>query len=162
MIERTHRFLQRRVRVEAVRIEDIDIVEPHPLQRLVAGRDQVFPAAPFAIRSGPHEVTGLRRNDQLIAISLQIGAQKLAESLFRATRRRAVIVGEVEMGDPVIEGRRTDGALGVVRRVVAEIVPQPERDRRQVEAGPAAAPVDHILIAVFCRHIGHGLPFSIR
>ena len=29
-VERAHRLLERRVRVEAVRVEDVDVVEAHP------------------------------------------------------------------------------------------------------------------------------------
>jgi hypothetical protein len=79
------------------------------------------------------QVAGLRRDDQFVAVALEIGAQDLSEGFLGAARRRAVIVGEIEMGDAVIERRRHDAALGVVRRVMAEIVPQPQRDRRQIE-----------------------------
>jgi hypothetical protein len=159
LVERTHRFFQRRVGIEAVRIENVDIVEPHPLQRLVAGRDQVFPAAPLAIRPRPHHIAGLGRDDQLIPVSLQIGAKNFAERLLRAAGRRTVIVGEIEMGNAVVEGGLNNRPLGLMRRIVAEIMPQAERDRRQIQTGASAAAVDHLLVAVFGGHIDHQLPF---
>ena len=41
-----------------------------------------------------------------------------------------VVVGEVEVGDAEVERAAQDGALGVERTVVAEVVPEPERDAR--------------------------------
>ena len=155
-IQRAHGFLERRVGVEAVRIEDVDIVQPQPLQRLVARGDDVFPASPFAIGPRPHQVAGLGRHDQLVPIALEIGAQDVAEHLLGPARRRAVVVGEVEMGDPQVEGRPADPALQLERPVPAEIVPQPQRHRRQHQAGAAAAAVDHLFIAVLGGLVGHG------
>ncbi len=67
MVERHHGFLERRVGIEAVRIEDVDIVEPHPLQALVEAGQHIFAAAPFAVGTGPHQVAGLGRDDQFVA-----------------------------------------------------------------------------------------------
>jgi hypothetical protein len=39
---------------------------------------------------------------------------------------RAVVVGEVEVGDAQIERAAQDGALDVERLVVAEVVPEPQ------------------------------------
>ena len=59
------------------------------------------------------------------------------------------------MGDAEIEGLVADRPLQLVRRVVAEIVPEPERDRRQLQAGAAAAIVDHRFIAIVGGMPGH-------
>jgi hypothetical protein len=67
IVQRAAGFFERRFRVEAMRIEDIDIVEAHALQALVTGRDEILAAAPFAIGTRPHVVTRLGRDDQLIA-----------------------------------------------------------------------------------------------
>ncbi len=32
MVERTHRLFDRGIRVEAVRVENVDVLEPHPLE----------------------------------------------------------------------------------------------------------------------------------
>ncbi len=149
LVERAHGFFQRGIGIEAVRIEDIDVVEPHPLERLVERRDQVFARPPFAVGPGPHLVTGLGRDDQLVAVALEIGGENIAKGFLGAAEGGAVIVGEIEMGDAVVKRRAADIALGLVRRVVAEIVPQPEAHRRQLQPGIAAAIVDHALVTVF-------------
>jgi hypothetical protein len=40
---------------------------------------------------------------------------------------RAVVVGQVEMGNAQIKGSTDDGALGVERSAVTKILPKPER-----------------------------------
>ena len=42
MIQRTHGFFQWCIGIEAVRIEDIDVIQPHAFQALIARRDQIF------------------------------------------------------------------------------------------------------------------------
>ncbi len=155
MVERAAGFFQRRIRVEAVRIEDIDIVEAHALQALVAGSDQILAAAPLAIGARPHVVAGLGGDDQLIAQARKFGAHDLAEGRLGAAGRRAVIVGEVEMGDAEIEGRAAHVDLAVMRRIAAEIVPEAERNGRQLQAGTARAVVLHLRIAVGSRLPAH-------
>ena len=61
-VERAHRLLERRVRVEAVRVEDVDVVELHAPQALVEAREQVLARAAVAVRARPHVVAGLRRD----------------------------------------------------------------------------------------------------
>ena len=53
----------RRLGVEAVRVEDVDVVEPHPRQALVEAREHVLARAPLAVGAGPHVVAGLGRDD---------------------------------------------------------------------------------------------------
>ena len=48
---------------------------------------------------------------------------------------------------PRSNARRSDGALPLERNVVAEVVPQAERYRRQVQAAAPAAPVGHRVVA---------------
>ena len=38
--ERAHGLLERRLGIEAVRIEDVDVVEPHALEALVEARSR--------------------------------------------------------------------------------------------------------------------------
>ncbi|MCY1233054.1 hypothetical protein D9M72_455720 [compost metagenome] len=151
MVERAAGFFERRVRIEAMRIEDVDIVEAHALQALVAGSDHVLAAAPFAVRTGPHVIAGLGRDDQLVAQMGEIRAHDFAEGGLGRARRRAVIVGEVEMGDAEVEGGAAHVDLAVMGRVAAEIVPEPQRDRRQLQAGAADAVKLHGVVAVFRR-----------
>ncbi len=42
-VQCTECFLQRRVGIHAVRIEDVDVIEPHPLQALIEAGEHVFP-----------------------------------------------------------------------------------------------------------------------
>ena len=81
--ERAHRLLQRRLRIEAVRVEDVDVVEPHPCEALLEAREQVLPRPPLAVRPGPHVVAGLRRDHQLVAVRPQVVAHQEAEVLLR-------------------------------------------------------------------------------
>ena len=73
-VERAHGFLERRVGIEAVRIEDVDVVEPHALEALVEAREQVLAAPPLAVGAGPHVVAGLGRDDQLVAVGAEVAA----------------------------------------------------------------------------------------
>ena len=57
----------------------------------------------------------------------------------RCSRYVSSTAGEVEMRDAEVEGLAAQRLIRLMRRVVAEIVPQAERDRRQLEAGPAAS-----------------------
>ncbi|MNZ68634.1 hypothetical protein D3C78_869040 [compost metagenome] len=156
LVQRATGFLKRRVGVETVGIEDIDVIQTHALQALVAGGDYVFAAAPFAIGAGPHVVTGLGGDDHLVAITSEIRLQDFTEGGFGAAGRRAVIIGEIEMGDAEIEGAAADGLFRLVRCVVAEIVPEAERNRRQFQAGLAAMIIFHGRVSVFGRLPNHG------
>ncbi len=87
----------------------------------------------------------------------QIGREHAAEGLLRRARGRAVVVGQVEMGDAEIE-RAADHRPGRVERaVVAEIVPEAQGQGGQLEAAAAASVVGHCLVAV-----GGGLPGHAR
>ncbi len=93
-----------------MRVEDVDVLEAHALQALVEAGQQILARSPVAIRAGPHIVAGLGADDQFVAIGLEIEAQNLAEVAFRASRRRAVVVGQVEVGDAQVEGAAHHGA----------------------------------------------------
>ena len=69
--------------------------------------------------------------------------------------RRAVVVGKVEVRDAEVE-RAADGrALGVEQAVVAEVLPEAEREQRQLEAAATAAAVGHRVVARVSGLIGH-------
>ena len=59
------------------------------------------------------------------------------------------------MGDAEVERAAQDRALAVERAVVAEVVPQPERDGGQLQAAAAAAAVGHPVVAVLGGDVGH-------
>src|SRR3954452_11923878 len=144
--ERAHRLLERSRRIDPVRVEDIDIVEAHAPQALVETREQIFARAAVAIGTWPHVVTGLRRDDQLVAKGAEVLGHPAAEILFRRTVGRSVVVGEIEVGDAEIEGAPEHRAAGLEIVDAAEIVPQAERHGGKVEPAPSAAPVGHAAV----------------
>ena len=146
--QRRHALLQRRVRVGAVVVEDVHVVEPHPLQAGVEAGQQAFPRPPFPVGTRSHPVSGLGRDDELVPVGREVGSQDAAEALLGGAGRRAVVVGEVEMRDAAVEGAAQDRPPGLEGVQAAEVLPQAQRDRRQHEAAPAAAAVGHRLVAV--------------
>ena len=157
-IERAHRLFQRGLGIEAVRIEDVDVLEAHPLQALVEARQQVLSRAPDAVRPRPHVVAGLRRDHQLVAAPGQVRAEDAAEVLLGRAVRRPVVVRQVEVGDPEIEGPADDRPLRLHGAVAAKILPEPKRDRRQFEAAAAGAPERHAGITLSVLHHDHCVP----
>ncbi len=132
-VERAHRLLERCLRIETVRVEDVDVVEPHAAQALIEAREQVLARAPFPVRPRPHVVAGFRGDHQLVAERRQVFLEDLPEVLLRRAVRRPVVVGEIEVGDAEVEGAADDRAADLERSiVVSEVVPEPERDRRQL------------------------------
>ncbi len=123
--ERPHRLLDRCLRVWPVRVEDVDVVEAHPLEALVEGCQQVLARPPLAIWTRPHLVAGLGRNDELVTIRLQVRRVDEAEVRFCRTTGRAVIVREVEVVDAEIECAADYGPLGIKRAVGSKVVPEP-------------------------------------
>ncbi len=79
VIESAHRLLERRLGIEAVRIEDVDIVEAHALEALVEAREHIFAAAPFAVRPRPHVIARLGRDHEFVAKAAEVAAQDVAE-----------------------------------------------------------------------------------
>ena len=55
-----------------------------------------------------------------------------------------------------VEGAPADGLLGAERPVGPEVVPQPQRDRRQHQSAAPASAVGHGLVAVSGGDVGHG------
>ena len=139
--QRAHRLLERRLRVEPVAVEDVDVVEAHPGQALVERAEEVLARPPLAVGPRPHVVAGLGRDHQLVAVGAEVLGEDRAEVRLRRAVGRPVVVGQVEVGDPAVEGPAQDRPLGLDRLVVAEVVPQPERDRGQLQPGAAAASV---------------------
>ncbi len=139
--EGAHGFFKGRVGVGAVRVENVDVVEAHAAQRLVEGGEEIFAGAPIAVGAGPHGVASFGGDDQFVAVRGEIEAEEFPEIFLGGTGRRAVVVGEIEMGDAEIEGAPDDGAAGGEHIDVAEIVPEPEGDEREFDATAAAAAV---------------------
>ena len=154
-VERAHRLLERSLRVEAVRVEDVDVVELHPREALVEAREEVLARAVVAIRSGPHVVAGLRRDDELVPEGAQVLLDEHAEVLLRRAVRRPVVVRQVEVGDPEVECAPDDRAARLERTVVPEVPPQTKGDRGQKQSAAAGAAVVHPLVARVGRRVGH-------
>ena len=83
----------------------------------------------------------------------------LAHRLFGAARGRSVVVGQVEVGDAVVEGVATEPTAVVEAHCGAKVRPQPETDAGQHHATAAAAGIGHAaLVATGRRLVGciHG------
>ena len=148
-VERAHRLLERRVGVEPVRVEDVDVVEAHPRERLVERREQVLARAPLAVRPGPHVVAGLRRDHELVAVRPQVVAQHPPERLLGRAVRRPVVVREVEVRDAEVE-RRAAGSRGAVSsgRSPPKLCQSPSEIAGSLRPLAAAAAVAHLVVAV--------------
>ena len=70
--QRTHCFFQRGVRIHAVVVKNIHIVQPHAAQALIQAGQQVFAAAPVAVRAVPHFIACFGGNNQLIAVNAKV------------------------------------------------------------------------------------------
>ena len=144
VVERGNGLLERGLRIEAMRVEDVDIVETKTAQRLIKRREHILASTTARpVRTGPHVVSGLGRDHQFVAVGGQIRAQQLAEVDFRLAGWRPVVVGEVEVRDAGVEGGAHDLALGSGRMKVAEVLPQPQRDGWQQKPRAPAAAIDH-------------------
>ncbi len=133
-------------------VEDVDVVQAEPRQRLVEGGQDVLPrAAALAVGARPHVVAGLGGDHQLVAEPGEVGGEEPPEVLLRATVGRAVVVGQVEVRDAAVEGAAQDRPLGLLGTVRAEVLPQPERERRQLQPAPPRVAVVHRVVAVLGR-----------
>ena len=128
-------------------IEDVHGVEPQPLQALVERCDQTLARVPLAIRARPHIVPGLGGDDDLVAVLAQRLVEDPAEHRLGAAGGRAVVVGQVEVGDAVVDGCLHARAAAVRIGGFAEIVPDTQGDFRQKQAAAAATAVIHRFIA---------------
>ena len=88
-VERSHRLLERRLGVETMRVEDVDVLETHAREALVEAREQVLARSPFAVRARPHVVAGLRRDDELVAVVPQVVAASASQTSPRPSRTEA-------------------------------------------------------------------------
>ena len=141
-------------------VEDVDVVQAHPLQRVIERAEQVLAGSPEAVGARPHVPSRLGRDHELVAVRNEVLGEDPTEVDLGRTVGRSVVVGQVEVGDALVEGTTKDGALRLERLVVPEVVPQPERDGGQLQAGRAETPVGHGFVAVFGGDVGHDPHFS--
>ena len=123
------------------------------------------PNSPYG--PGPHVPAGLGRKEKLVAVGREILSEQLPEIRLGAAVGRPVVVREIEVADAEIERAPQDRALRLQRPVTAEVVPQPQRDQRQLDPAAPTAPVGHALVAVVGGDIGvgadcgHEVPFTV-
>ncbi len=155
--ERAHRLLERRVGIESVRVEDVDVVEARAAEALIEAREQVLPrATALPVRPRPHVPAGFRRDDQLVPMPVEVLSEQPAEVDLGAPVRRPVVVGEVEVRDPEVEGGAEHRSLRVQRRRVAEVLPEAERDRRELQPAPSTGAVRHAVVSILGSLVRHG------
>ena len=155
-LQGAHGLLQRGLRIRAVVVEDVDIVQMHPLQALIRARNQVLSAAEVAVGAGPHVIARLGRDDELIPIGAPVAVHEDAEVGLGLSVRRTVVVGQIKMGDSRVKGRAQDLLLHAQGRDVPEIVPQAEGEPRQHQAAVSAPSVK---IASFIARLTRGIGF---
>ena len=147
--QRLKGFLQGSLRVIAVGIEEVDIIQFHALQTLVERGNERFPAAPVPIRPGPHFVAGFRGDEEFVAIGFERRLHDFAKRLFGTSGRRPVVVGQVEMYDAVVESVVNQRAAFRQRALASEVFPEAERDGRQKDAAFSATAIGWpVLVAV--------------
>src|SRR5215475_1437493 len=71
-VECAHCLFERRMRVVPVRVEDVDVLEPHALETLIQTSEEILARAPLSVWAGPHAVASLGRDDELIAVAGEI------------------------------------------------------------------------------------------
>ena len=103
--------------------EEVHIVQVHPPEALVQARHQILPGTPFPVGAGPHVMPRLGGDEQFVAVGSEGFLHDYAEGFLGGAVGGAVIVGQVEVDDPVVKG--VMGHLqGVRQRVhIAEVVP---------------------------------------
>ena len=157
--ERTHRLLERRLRVGAVVIEDVDVIETQPVKRLVKRGEDVLARAQVAVGARPHVPARLARDDEFIAQTREVLGQDAPHIDLRGAVRRAVVIGQVEVRDAEIECRAQHVALGLEGSVVPEVVPAADGDCGQQQAAAATPPVGHatvVAVRIGCVDVSHG------
>ena len=125
--------------VVAVAVEEVHIVELHAAQALVETGKERLPRTPVAVGAGPHLVARLRGDEEFIAVGREVLLHETAERLLGAARRRPVVVGQIEVGHAVVEGKAGQGTCGAEVGIVPEIVPEAQTHLREQDAAAAAA-----------------------
>ena len=107
-------------------VEDVHIIQAQAFQRLVEAGEQVRAAAEVAIGACPHFIAGLGGDDEFVAVMFEILGEQQSAVLLGLAGLGAVVVGQVEVGDAVVEGGEDQGLHLVEWRDVAEVVPEAE------------------------------------
>ena len=135
-------------------IEEVDVVYPHTFQALVERGHQVFAAAPFTIRTRPHVIAGLCGDEELVAVGPEVFIHQASHRLLGRAVDRPVVVGQVEMGDTVVEGVVGNLAATLVGVDASEVMPEAEAYLRQQHTRASATLILHpVVVAVIGREI---------
>jgi len=87
-------------------------------------------------------------------MTLEVGTHHLAEHGFSGSVRRAVIVGEVEMGYAMIKSAAKHGSADVVVIGATEVLPQTQTDCRKLQPRASTSAVRHGVISIRCSFVG--------
>ena len=129
-------------------VEEIHIVQIHALETLVEARHQILARAPVAVRTFPHIISCLGRDEEFVAIRLEIILHQSAHGFLGTSVWRTIVVGKVEVGDSVVEGIVGDGTASLVRIHSSEVVPESQTNLRQQDSALAASLVKCLCIAI--------------
>jgi hypothetical protein len=121
----------------------VDVLQPHALQALVKAGQKVLARPPLTVGAGPHVISRLCADHQLVAEGTQVAAHHRVQGLLGGAVGRPVVVCQVEVGDAQIEGVQQGQPTLVQGPLGAEVLPQAQGDRGELEAAPAAAAVGH-------------------
>ena len=127
-------------------VEEVYVVDFHTPEALVERCHEVFPASPVAIRPRPHVVACLRRDKEFVAIGPEVLVHQSAHGLLGRTVDRAVVVGQVEMGDAVVKGIVGNLTTPFVGVYTAEVVPKTEAHLGQQDTGVSATLKCHAVV----------------
>ena len=105
-------------------VKYIEVFEAGALEALIDTGMQVLAGSPFAVRAGPHQIACFGRDDQLVAVSLQLFLEYFTEIAFCRSGRGAVVVGNIDVGDSMVEGVKDHLFCLFLVVYVAKIMPQ--------------------------------------
>jgi len=137
-------------------VKNIHIIQAQSLEALVETCQKVFARTPISVGSRPHSVARLGCDDQLVPVRSQVLSQCSAQCQFGGSRRWPVVVGEIEVGDPEVEGAERERTAVAVVAVGTEIVPVPQGQPRQSEPAASTAGVEvAVVVARRIRRMAH-------
>ena len=110
-------------------VEEVNIVEMHTLQALVETGHEVLSRAPVAIRSWPHIIARFAADEKFVAIWTEVIIHESSHRFLSTAIRRAVVVGQIEMCDAIVEGIVRDGTASLVWVNATKVVPESQTQR---------------------------------
>ena len=130
-------------------IENIHIIQLHPLKTLIQAGYQVFSASSVPVRPRPHIITRLSADYHLVPVRTHITVHNSSEVIFRTAVNRAVIISQIKMRDSIVK-RSENKLLHIVEIILAaKIMPKSQRNGRKLQTALSAAKIFHALISVF-------------